>query len=121
MKTFISLITFFFFFTSVAYAVDGVQHQPQTDITNIATSGNSTANPGLSCIKIANVDGANCTAGYVAILNHDKELLSAAYLVKATGTSNPWIYFVDTKGKQYHCPGLVFTDCSLISIGTGKP
>ena len=105
----------------IAYA-DGVTHLPQTNISNIATNGgNDTTNPGLSCIKIDNVDGAGCTAGYVAIPNHNKQLLASAYMVKAMNIQNPWIYFVDTPGQQNHCPGLVFTSCLLISIGTNNP
>jgi len=86
----------------------------ETTITAVSVNGGSdSANPGTSCVRIANPVVAACTGGVVAIQNNNKQLIAAALQAKATG-SKVWFYYSDAG--NFHCPGLVFTPCSVISI-----
>src|SRR5690349_17340729 len=83
-------------------------------ITGVSVNGGSdTVNPGTSCVRISAPVPAVCTNGYVAIQNNNKQLLSAALQAKATG-SKVWFYYADSG--NFHCPGRVFTACSVIGI-----
>jgi len=86
-----------------------------TKIVEVAFNGGvDTVNPGTACLKTADAVSATCTGGYIAIPNNNNQLLVAAAQAKVTG-SNVWVYYSDA-GDSYHCPGLVFTPCSIISI-----
>lgn len=86
-----------------------------TTITGVAVNGDvDTANPGTTCITISSPTSATCPAGVIGIPNNNAKLLTAALTAKATGSS-VWLYYVDS-APNLHCPGLVFTPCSLISI-----
>ena len=100
-------------FVSVSYAGQPILWD--TTITSISVNGGAdSANPGTTCILVANPVTTSCTSGYVAILNNNKQLLSAAMLAKSSG-SKIALYYEDTSATQ-HCPGLVFTPCTVISI-----
>ena len=76
-----------------------------------------TKNPGTSCISVSvsepQILPAVCSGGYIAIPENNSELISAALTAKVS-SSNIRLYFDDSG--SYHCPGLVFTPCSVISI-----
>lgn len=87
----------------------------ETMIVEIFVNGGSdTANPGTTCLKLSSPVSPQCTSGLVAIPNSNSKLLAAALTAKATRT-NSWFYY-DDAGVTQHCPGLVFTPCSVISI-----
>ena len=86
-----------------------------TTIASVAVNGGAdTANPGTTCIQVTSPVSASCTAGYVAIPNNNKQLIGAALLNKTTGGKIN-LYYDDAVGTQ-HCPGFVFTSCSVNSI-----
>lgn len=89
----------------------------ETKITMVAVNGaTDTVNPGTSCIAVSTPISGACTGGYVAIKNNNKQLLAAALSAKATN-NNVWIYYYDEGATaKFHCPGLVFTPCSVVSI-----
>lgn len=76
--------------------------------------GADTVNPGTTCLRVSVPVSAACTAGVLAIPNNNKQLFAAALTAKATG-SKIWLYYDDNAG-SLHCPGAVFTPCSVISI-----
>jgi hypothetical protein len=85
-----------------------------TTITLVAVNGgNDTANPGTSCLKVSNPVSASCTAGYVAIPNNNVQLLATALRAKAAN-NRIWLYY--NESGNFHCPGIVFTPCNVISI-----
>jgi hypothetical protein len=87
---------------------------PETTILGAAVNGGTdTVNPGTSCVRLSSPVAPVCTAGYIAVPNNNKQLLSAALQARGTG-STIWIYYAD--GGNFHCPGLVFTPCGVISI-----
>lgn len=73
-----------------------------------------TMNPGTTCLTISTPVSASCPSGYVAIQNNNKQLLATALQARATD-SKLWFYYDDSAG-PFHCPGKVFTPCSVISI-----
>ena len=84
-------------------------------ISSVAVNGGTdTRNPGTTCIKISAPVVAACPNGMVAIENNNKLLIAAALQAKAT-SSKVWFYYDDAAG-PFHCPGHVFTPCSVISI-----
>ncbi|WP_370979949.1 hypothetical protein [Agaribacterium sp. ZY112] len=88
-----------------------------TNITRILVNGGQDSpNSGVTCLKVSSELSAECSGGYVAIRNNNSALLSAALHAKATG-KNVWFYYSDNSGDTNHCPGVVFTPCSVISIG----
>lgn len=87
----------------------------ETTIAAVTVNGGTdTVNAGTTCIRVTNTLSSTCTAGYVAIPNNNKSLVAAALLNKATA-SKVWLYYDDAAGSN-HCPGRVFTPCSIISI-----
>lgn len=100
-----------------SHAVD--QYVDNVLITTVAaTGGADTVNAGTTCVKVSVPLPTACVGGYVAILNNNKQLISAAHLSKTLGTP-VWLYFdVATTPTlpNYHCPGRAFTQCSVISI-----
>ncbi|TVZ37842.1 hypothetical protein P886_2188 [Alteromonadaceae bacterium 2753L.S.0a.02] len=80
----------------------------------LVNGGEDSPNSGTTCIKISDSVRDTCN-GYVAVINNNQALLSAALHAKATGNS-VWFYYDDNKGNN-HCPGAVFTPCALNSIG----
>lgn len=111
LQTAIAVITF-----SVAtLAGAGAQIVENTTISAVAVNGGiDTANPGTTCIRVASPVPAACTAGYVAIPNNNRHLVATALMSKAS-SSRVSVYLVDDHGSN-HCPGRVFTPCSVISI-----
>jgi hypothetical protein len=96
-----------------ATALAAEQHVGDTIITAVAVNGGAdTANPGTSCIRISSPLPTVC-AGYVAIPNNNTQLVAAALLNK-TNKARVWLYFSDVG--SHHCPGRVYTPCSVISI-----
>ena len=94
---------------SVGLVVDG------TTVASVAVNGGTdTVNPGTSCIRISSPLSSNCTGGFVAIPNNNRQLVAAALMNKAID-SRVMLYYDDAAGSN-HCPGLVFTPCSVISI-----
>lgn len=90
------------------------------DIDNVTVTsvmvngGTDTQNPGTTCVKVSVPLAAVCRNGYVAIQNNNKLLIAAALQAKAT-SSKVWFYYDDSAG-PFHCPGHVFTPCSVIGI-----
>lgn len=76
--------------------------------------GADTTNPGTTCIKVSVPVAAACLGGWVAINNNNKLLISASMQAKATGGKGAFYY--DDAAGSFHCPGNVFTPCSVISI-----
>jgi uncharacterized membrane-anchored protein len=76
--------------------------------------GTDTLNPGTTCIKLAEPPTAACPAGFLYIPNNNKHLVSAALMAKASN-SRVSVYFISNAASG-HCPGHVFTPCSVISI-----
>jgi hypothetical protein len=99
---------------SASLAVAG-QVTVETTITAVAVNGaGDVANPGTTCVHVADPVSASCPGGFVAIPNNNKLLIATALMSKSTA-SKVWFYYVDD-GSSQHCPGLVFTPCSVISI-----
>ena len=83
-------------------------------ITVLAVNGGAdTANPGVTCLQIAEPLLPSC-GGYVAVPNQNKYLIVAAIEAKATNAPVRLYYYGDTG--NYHCPGRGFTACSVMSI-----
>jgi uncharacterized membrane-anchored protein len=98
-------------------AVAATAAADNTTITFVSVNGGTdTANAGTTCISVANAVSASCTGGYVAIPNNNSQLLSAALAAKSSG-AKIWLYYSDAATTNFHCPGLVLTPCSAISIG----
>lgn len=94
---------------AAGYTLDGVT------ISSVAVNGGTdTNNPGTTCVKISAPVVAACPNGMVAIQNNNKLLIGAALQAKAT-SSKVWFYYDDAAG-SFHCPGHVFTPCSVVSI-----
>lgn len=87
----------------------------ETTITAVAVNGaGDVANGGTTCVLVADPVASACVSGYVAIPNNNKLLIATALMSKSTA-SKVWFYYAD-EGSSQHCPGLVFTPCSVISI-----
>ena len=85
-----------------------------TTITTVSVNGGAdSVSPGTSCIQLAIAVPAACN-GWVAIPNNNKQLIAAALTSKTTGTKINLYY--ETAAGSNHCPGYVFTPCSVISI-----
>lgn len=81
----------------------------------VVNGGVDSPNQGVTCVRIDSGISEQCTGGFVAIRNNNKELISAALHAKAT--ERPvWFYYEDASGSN-HCPGAVFTPCVVNSIG----
>lgn len=86
-----------------------------TSIATVAVNGGAdTASAGTTCVQISSPISEACTSGFVAVPNNNKELIAAALLLKAT-MNKVNFYYADGQ-PLYHCPGLVMTPCSVISI-----
>ena len=93
------------------------QNVGDTTVAAVAVNGGTdTANPGTTCVRIAAPVSASCAASYVAIPNNNRNLIAAALLAKTSG-AKVWFYYEDATATQ-HCPGRVFTPCTVISIET---
>jgi hypothetical protein len=109
----IAIITAFLTLPGLAAAAD---YSIETAISRVAVNGGAdTVNPGTTCIQITTATSAACPGGFLYIPNNNKNLVAAALLNK-TIASKSWLYYRDTAAIG-HCPGLVFTPCSVISIG----
>lgn len=86
-------------------------------LTHVVTNGGTdSANAGTSCIRLSIAVSSACPNGWIAIKDNNRQLLSTALAAKASA-SVVWLYY-DTNwaGASFHCPGLTFTPCSVISI-----
>lgn len=91
------------------------QYPDNVTVTTVAVNGGAdTQNPGTTCVTVSVALSATCQGGYVAIPNNNKLLIAAALQAKAT-SSKVAFYYDDSAG-SFHCPGRVFTPCSVISI-----
>lgn len=80
----------------------------------MVNGGTDTLNPGTSCIQI-DPPASECTGGYIYIPNNNKQLLGAAISAN-TSKARSYVQFV-SDAQSGHCPGQVFTNCSLNSLG----
>lgn len=81
----------------------------------VAVNGAEDApNPGTTCIRVTEQIPESCN-GYMAIPNNNNSLISAALHAKATG-KDVWIHY-EVPASAQHCPGIVFTNCTVSSIG----
>lgn len=100
--------------------MNGHADQLMTDdatLTHVVTNGGTdSANAGTSCVRLSVAVSSVCPNGWIAIKDNNKQLLSTALAAKASA-SVVWLYY-DTNwgGASFHCPGLTFTPCSVISI-----
>jgi hypothetical protein len=86
----------------------------ETSLITVAVNGGAdTLNPGTSCIQLAEPP-AGCPAGFLYIPNNNKHLVAAAIAAKAS-SNRVTVYYVAAAAAG-HCPGYVFTPCSVISI-----
>ena len=100
---------------SPPFALAGQDFVDNTTITQVVVNGGAdTANPGTTCLQISSAVSQACTVAFLAIPNNNKQLLAAALQAKAAG-NRVWLYYENNAG-LLHCPGLVFTPCSVISI-----
>ncbi|CCN49415.1 exported hypothetical protein [Vibrio nigripulchritudo MADA3029] len=96
-------------------AVAEMRVSDNTRVVFVAVNGGSDShNSGTSCIKVSNVVSSSCESGFIAIPNNNKALLSAALQAKATNV-DVWVNYNNASVRQ-HCPGLVFTHCTVSSI-----
>jgi hypothetical protein len=85
-----------------------------TTITAVAVNGGSdTANSGTTCIRVSSSVSASCTGSFIAIPNNNVQLLATALRARTTN-SLVWVYY--SESGNFHCPGIVFTPCNVISI-----
>lgn len=110
-----SLLTFLLSASIAVVAYAANQYVNTTIATVSVTGGADTANPGVSCIRIHSATVPSCNNGFIAIRNNNKQLLAAAMTAK-TANSNVWLYYDDAGPEGYHCPGQIFTPCSVVSI-----
>ena len=84
-------------------------------VSFVAVNGGvDTANPGTTCFSVSLPVSSACASGFLAVPNN-KQLLASVLQAKATG-AKVWVYYEDT-APPLHCPGVVFTPCSVISVG----
>jgi hypothetical protein len=108
------LSVFSFYFVVVNSVMAETAVIDNVTITQVHVNGAAdTKNPGTTCINISAVLPGICTGAFIAIPNNNSELISAALTAKVS-SSNTRVYYDDTG--SYHCPGAVFTPCSVISI-----
>jgi hypothetical protein len=94
----------------------GAEHiTKDTTLTDVAVNGGTdTLNPGTTCIRLAEAPAQACTSGFLYIPNNNKHLVVAALTAKASNARVAVYYVADAQAG--HCPGHVFTPCSVISI-----
>jgi len=114
LKSSVAAVASIFWFAPVSATQ---QYVEDTSIASVMVNGGAdTVNPGTTCIQITSGLPAACAGGFVAIPNNNRQLVATALLSKTNG-QRVWLYFDDATGSN-HCPGLVFTPCSVISIGS---
>lgn len=95
-------------------AIGAEQFANNVRIESVAVNGGiDAANSGTTCIRLNVPVVASCTNGYIAIRNNNKHLVSSALLAKTTG-ANATVYYDDAG--SFHCPGFVYTSCSVSTI-----
>lgn len=99
---------------AASIAVAGQVTMDTTIVAVAVNGGTDVVNQGTTCLRVSDPVAASCPGGFVAIPNNNKLLISTALMSKATA-SKVWFYYIDD-GTSQHCPGLVFTPCSAISI-----
>ena len=101
-----------------AYANEPQQlYIEETRVNAVFVNGGAdSANSGTTCIRVAENIDTTCTGNIMAIPNNNSELFSASLAAKATG-GKTWVYFIADENAQQHCPGTVFTPCTLVTIG----
>jgi hypothetical protein len=86
----------------------------ETTIAEVAVNGGAdTLNVGTTCIRLVEAVPPTCS-GYLYIPNNNKHLTAAALTAKASNARVVVYYVPDAQAG--HCPGVVFTPCSVISI-----
>lgn len=94
---------------AATYNIDGIM------VSTVAVNGGQdTTSPGTTCIKVSVPLVAACPGGWVAIQNNNKQLIAAALAAKTTSSKVAFMY--DDAAGPFHCPGRVFTPCSVNTI-----
>ena len=97
-------------------AIAGGAVTGDTTLSYVAVNGGiDTSVSGTTCIQAGNVS-ATCPGSFLAIQNNNHPLLSAALMAKATNATVNIYYELGNTATTFHCPGLVMTPCSVISI-----
>ncbi len=113
LRKILSGIVLSIFVISPVYAQTNIVND--TTIEKVAINGGSDApNTGVSCIKLSSTVSSQCSDGYLAIKNNNKELISAALTAKASG-ANVWVSYYDFETTN-HCPDIAMTKCVLSTI-----
>jgi hypothetical protein len=97
-----------------AYAITALFTNDTTIFEVVVNGGADTLNAGTTCIRLAETPAQACTSGYLYIPNNNKHLVAAALTAKASNARVALYYVSDAQAG--HCPGVVFTPCSVISI-----
>lgn len=102
-----------------AFSMCAIATEHVVDGTSVAAvainGGTDTGNPGTSCMRVYASVPAVCGGGYIAIPNNNRQLIAAALAAKSTG-GPVRLYFLDTAGATYQCPGFASTTCNLVTI-----
>lgn len=96
-----------------ALAVNAVVTNETPIASVIVNGGTDTLNAGTTCISLAEPVLLACS-GYLYLPNNNKHLVAAALTAKASQARVRVYYISDATAG--HCPGYVFTPCSVISI-----
>lgn len=114
ISTFLIATISLFFVVSAPAIAEGLTVD-NTMITQVSVNGGTDSiNAGTTCLQISSSVSGACASGFIAIPNNNKQLLSAVLTAKSTG-SKVWIYY-ENNASVLHCPGIVLTPCSLISV-----
>jgi uncharacterized membrane-anchored protein len=98
-----------------AAALTGQAITNDSTLAEVAVNGGTdTLNPGTTCIKLTEPVTPSCPAGFLYIPNNNRQLVSAALMAKASN-SRVAVYYISNAATG-HCPGHVFTQCSVVSI-----
>lgn len=97
-----------------ATALSWLSYDDVTISMEMVNGGADTVNPGTTCIQTTPAANA-CAGGYIYIPNNNKQLLAAALGANAS-KAKVFVQYA-TDASSGHCPGQVFTTCSLNSLG----
>ena len=101
-------------FATLVSALNWISIDDATVSLVMVNGGSDSLNSGTTCIQTTPAADA-CTGGYIYIPNNNKQLLAAALTANASRAKVYLQYASD--GPSGHCPGQVFTTCSLNSLG----
>jgi hypothetical protein len=100
---------------SSSNAFSQIAHEASTVTTVAVNGGADTPNPGVTCIQVTPPPpNTQCTQGFIGIPNNNKLLVNAALTAKSIGVPVRVYFFV--QATDLHCPGNVFTKCSLNNL-----